>query len=152
MIIRTESDRKECIEKISRINLDKPWRVDADLFKPSRSIAMNALYYAWLSEISKYTGDGIAYTRGFIKWEYGVPILLARGEPEFNNLIDSIVNNMQYEQIIELFGTESIQVSSAMKVPEFLDYLKNIEEYCFSQHIPLARESDYYNEAMGIKP
>ncbi len=151
MKIYNDATRSECVDKINQLKLDEPWCVDAYPYKPKRSVAMNALYYAWLSEIAKYTGDGLTYTRGYIKWEFGVPILLARGETEFDNLINSIVNNMQYEQILELFGTESIQISSAMKVPEFLDYLKEIEQYCFNQHIPLAREDDRYNEAMGIK-
>ncbi len=154
MIIRTDSDRSKCIDKINAIPLVKkdgkevPWSIDCSPWKPKRSVAMNSLYYAWLAEIAKYKKWGIAYTRGYIKWEFGVPILLARGEPEFDALIDSIVNNIQYEGIIKLFGTESIQISSAMKVPEMLDYLTNIEQFCFSEHIPLSMDDDRYNEAM----
>ncbi len=153
MIIRTDSDRSKCIDKINAIPLVKdgkevPWSIDWEIWKPKRSTAMNALYYAWIAEITRYKKWGINYTRGYLKWSYGVPILLARGEPEFHALIDSINNNMQYEEIIKLFGTRSIQISSAMKVPEFLDYLTNIEQFCFSEHIPLSMDDDRYNEAM----
>jgi len=148
VILRNDKDRAECIDKINHLKLDEPWEVKADKFTPKRSTAMNSLLYAWYTAIEKQTGEGIAYTRGWFKWTYGVPILLARGEPEFDNLINAIVNSMQYEQIIELFGTEKIVVSSIMKVPEMLDYLTAIEHFCFDKHIPLARHDDY-DYAMG---
>ena len=143
MIIRTQQDKQDCIDKINRLTLDEPWEVKADIYKPKRSTAMNSLLYAWYSEIAKTTGEGIEHTRGYLKWEYGVPILLARGEVEFDTLINTIVNSMQYEKIIDLFGTDTIAISSAMKVSEMLDYLTHIEQYAFKRQIPLARTEDY---------
>ena len=143
MIIRNEKDRETCIAKINHLTLDEPWEVKADKFKPKRSTAMNSLLYAWYTQIAKTTGEGIEHTRGYLKWEFGAPILLARGEVEFDNLINAIVDKMQYEQIIDLFGTDRIAISSVMKVPEFLDYLTAIEQYCYKRQIPLARNEDY---------
>ena len=151
MIIRNDKDRETCIAKINHLTLDDVWEIKADKFKPKRSVAMNALLYAWYSNIAKTTGDGVEHTRGYLKWEFGVPILLARGEVEFDNLINSIVNSMQYEEIINLFGTDRIAISSAMKVPEFLDYLTAIEQYCFKRQIPLARNEDYSYAMTGDK-
>jgi hypothetical protein len=150
MIIRNDKDREEVIGKINDIDLKKPWKVDCSPFKPKRSVAMNSLLYAWYSAIAKHTGEGVAYTRGYLKFEYGVPILLARGEAEFDDLINSIVDKMQYEQIVALFGTETIAISSVMKVPEMADYLQHIEHYCQERHIPLLR-GDEYDFAFGIK-
>ena len=147
MIIRDDKSRQACIDKINSLKLSEPWEIKAQPFKPKRSTAMNSLLYAWISEIAKNTGEGVEHIRGYLKFEFGVPILLARGEVEFDNLINSIVDNMQYEQTIDLFGTDRIAISSVMKVPEFLDYLTNIQEYCYKRHIPLARNSDY-NYAM----
>ena len=143
MIIRDDKSRQACIDKINSLKLNEPWEIKADKFKPKRSVAMNSLLYAWYSEIAKTTGEGVEHTRGYLKWEFGVPILLARGEVEFDNLINAIVDKMQYEQIVDLFGTDRIAISSAMKVPEFLDYLTAIEQYCFKRQIPLARNDDY---------
>ena len=143
MIISDDKSRQACIDKINSLKLNSPWEIKAQAFKPKRSVAMNSLLYSWISEIAKTTGEGVEHTRGYLKFEFGVPILLARGEVEFDNLINAIVDKMQYEQIIDLFGTDRIAISSAMKVPEFLDYLTNIEEYCYKRQIPLARNSDY---------
>ena len=151
MIIRNDNDRKAFIAKVNAVDLNKPWKMTAEVFKPKRSVAMNSLLYAWLSEIAKTTGEGVEHTRGYLKWEFGVPILLARGEVEFDNLINAIVDKMQYEQIIDLFGTDRIAISSAMKVPEFLDYLTAIQEYCYKRQIPLARNSDYDYAMTGEK-
>ena len=148
MIIKTNTDRDNFITKALAVKLDKPWKMTAEPYKPKRSVAMNSLLYAWYAAIAEHTGEGIKQTRGYLKWEYGVPILLARGEPEFDNLIGAIIDKMQYEQIISLFGTDKIAVSSAMKVPEMLDYLTHIEHYCADKHIPLLR-GDEYDYAMG---
>ena len=148
MIIANSHDRDLFISKVLEIDLTKnKWEIKAEPYKPKRSVAMNSLLYAWLGEIAKATGEGVEHTRGYLKWEFGVPILLARGEVEFDNLINTIVNSMQYEEIINLFGTSTIAISSAMKVPEFLDYLTAIEQYCFKRQIPLAQDKDY-NYAM----
>ena len=151
MLVRNETDRAEVISKIEGIDLEKqPWDIKAEPHSKSRSTAQNGLLNAWYRDIAKYTGDGFAYTRGFFKWEEGVPILLSRGETSFDNLINAMVGSMTYEQIVELMGTDKIQISSVMKVGEFTDYLTAIEQHCWNQHIPLAQTDDY-DISMGIK-
>jgi len=147
MIIRTSQDREAFIVKLDKLKLDKPWQVTAEVYKPKRSVAMNSLLYAWYASIAKYRGVSQSEQRGEFKWEFGVPILLARGEEEFDNLINSIVNSLQYEQIVKLFGTDAIQVTSVFKVPEMLEYLTAIEHYCYEGQIPLLK-GDEYNYAM----
>ena len=150
MIIKTDNDRQVFISKVNDVKLDKPWLMTAEPYKADRTAAQNALLNKWYQLIAKHTGDGFAYTRGYCKWTFGVPILLARGEPEFNALIDAIVNSMQYEQIIDLMGTEKISVSSDMNKTEFTEYLTMIEQDCANRQIPLL-QGDEYNLAMGIK-
>lgn len=151
MLVHNNKERDTVITKILAIDLVKqPWDISAEPHKKTRSIAQNALLYSWYAAIAKHTGEGIAYTRGRYKWEAGVPILLARGEPEFDTLINAIVDKMTYEQIIELFGTDKISITSVMKVTEFTDYLTFIEQDCATRQIPLLK-GDEYDLAMGVK-
>ena len=137
MIIRNDQQKAVVVAKIVMLDVSKVWEIKCAEFKPKRSTAMNSLLYAWYAAMAKHTGEGVKYTRGYLKWEYGVPVLLARGEPEFDLLINCIKKTMQYDEIINLFGTNKIAVSSEMKVPEMLDYLQHVEHHCQAERIPL---------------
>ena len=150
MIVHNDTDRATVISKINAIKLTKPWKIDAEPYTADRSTAQNALLNAWYRDIAKHTGEGFAYTRGFMKFTYGVPILLARGEPEFHLLIEAMQEKMTYEQIINLMSGKSVSISSAMNKTEFTDYLTMIEQHCADRQIPLLR-GDEYDLAMGIK-
>lgn len=153
MRVANDTDRNNFITRALAVDLSKPREMSVKLWqapKKDRSAAQNSLLYAWYHQIAKYTHEGYLYTRGRYKWEGGVPILAIRGEAEFDLLIDAIVNCMQYEQIIDLFGTDKIAISSVMKKGEFTDYLRFIEEDCATRQIPLMR-GDEYDLALGLK-
>ena len=148
MIIRTDTDRKEFINKAQSVDLSKQaWEFKAAPYKRDRSAAQNALINKWYRIIGKHTGNGFTHERGYCKWHFGTPIIEERGKPEFKQLLQAIVNSLTYEATIELFGKESIAISSIMNIKEGTEYINRMEHYGISVGAPLQRDDDY-NEAM----
>ncbi len=151
MLIVTEADRDEFIERAKQVDLSKrPWVFTADHYKPDRSKAQNRLLNKWYAEIGKQSGNGFSYERGYYKLTYGCPILCEANE-RFNALYVSLAEIKTYEEMLILFSDDSINVSSIMNIKQFTRYLNEIEQHASERGIRLSHPEDYYNEAMGIK-
>ena len=144
MIIKSDKDRQTFIAKALAVDLEKqPWEFIAHPYKRDRNAEQNALINKSYSIISKHQGWTFRHTRGYYKLEYGVPIILERGEPEFIALINAINDKMTYEQKIDLFGGDSIAITSIMNIKEASEYITRMEHDCFEKGIPCRERSDY---------
>ncbi len=151
MIITNNTDRNTVIAKILTIDLVKqPWKVDAEPYKPDRSVAQNKLSFRYYRLLGKSTGHGEQYERNYCKYTFGCPILLADDKDGlFTSFYDSLLSSFEYEKIIDAMAF--IEVTRLFNKSQFQDYLLAIEQYAAKNHYPLITDDDMRNEAMVIK-
>lgn len=114
----------------------------------ARKLSQNRLYYKWLCEISNQSGNGVAYERGFYKWEIGC-MILARDDAWFGeNIYEKLKESYSYEQAIDVMSKSVIQVSSLMSVKQMSEYLNLINESCIERGINVTTTDDMYFEAV----
>ncbi len=151
VIIRTQEDKDEVALKIQSINLGKQaWRVDAEPYKPSRSLAQNKLAFRYYRLLGKATGNGEQYERLYCKYEFGCPILLADDKDgAFTTFYETLINTLEYEQLVD--SMEFVDITKLFKVGQFQDYLVAIEQYAAKNQYALMTDNDLRSEAFGIK-
>ena len=77
------STRQELYNKVDVMLAKNPsqgYFVNITKKKKIRSIPANNIYYAWLPAISDHTGNTLIEIRNIIKYEFGLPIILADKE------------------------------------------------------------------------
>jgi hypothetical protein len=90
-----------------------------------RSKDQNSLLHAWLSQISRETGeDTPAGIKAFVKLHFGVPILRAENE-EFQAMYDENIKPLNYQQKLAI--VEYLPVTSIMTVAQCSQLLKDIQ-------------------------
>ena len=102
-----------------------------------RSKDQNALLHAWLSQISRETGeDTPAGIKAFVKLHFGVPILRAENA-NFQAMYDANIKPLNYRQKLAII--EYIPVTSIMTVKQCARLLDDIQKHY------AARETDPVN-------
>lgn len=130
MIIRTDTDKAEVIEEIQALNLSKPWKVIIELYKKSRSLAQNRLYFMWITGIGKKLGYFTDEMHMVLALKFLPPVTVEWGG----------------RKIV------SAKSTSSLNVKEFTDYLNQIEIFATSElGLNLPHPADTYYEALSIR-
>ena len=92
-----------------------------------RSKDQNSLLHAWLSQISRETGeDTPAGIKAFVKLHFGVPILRAENE-EFQAMYDENIKPLNYQQKLAI--VEYLPVTSIMTTKQCALLLEDIQKH-----------------------
>ena len=111
--------------------------VERIVFK--RTLEQNALYYKWISEISKQTKEGEIEVRRFVKFTFGLPIIF-RTMPEHGELCKRRLGAMDYDEKLKLM--DLFAVSSLMKTSEMTEYMEQIEMFYRAKGVQLTHPED----------
>ena len=90
----------ECKDKLSKLFIDNPkgkYRVTIKKWSNKRSLPANAAYQAWIPAISDELALTIPETTRYIKFTFGLPILLA--DEYMGNLIGEGLNAKGFFQL-----------------------------------------------------
>lgn len=103
--------------------------------KKNRTLAQNALFHAWMTEISRH------YAETFGDWH----------SPE---VWKQMMKNMFLgEQVVQMPGDKIVSVTRStadLKVDEFADFLDQIDQWCAQElELVLPHPDDLWAEAMG---
>ena len=66
---------KQKVDELIAKDSTKEWRVSFSPWKDKRSVTANAAYNAWLVDISDFLALTLPETTGFIKLNFGLPII-----------------------------------------------------------------------------
>ena len=135
-----------------------------------RNLAQNALYWAWLAQIEDVTGiraeepeedpeseeDMCLHDR--FRRTYLAKIYLAdpQNRPQAQWVsarwrVMELIKELDAKTGREALAEVDLLVSTTWAtVEQFSEYLRRIENFCFSKEIPLGRTDDYM-EAMGLR-
>ena len=137
------------VETIAHAEHDGSLQVSIGPVHESRSIAQNALYWAWLSALSEDTGNTVDYLHERFKSTYLLRIYLADPEndrqKEWVALYDVIKEDGTPLMIKRALQTISTTWAT---VEQFKEYLNQIEQFCHDQDLHLPANPNY-TEAMG---
>ncbi len=75
--VSTNREFEEIKNKLLSKNPKKKFYVNISEKPKKRSVPANNIYYAWLPAISDQTGNTLIEIRNIIKYEFGLPIVLA---------------------------------------------------------------------------
>lgn len=129
LILRGSYDRRNAIQAINNLDLTKPQQVTIKQHQPTRKTKQNALYWKWLSVISKHIIDttGAHYSTDDMH-DYFRQLFLPQHTVEVNEVI-----------------VKARKSTAKLKVGEFAAYLEQIESYATdSLHCPLPHPDDLY--------
>lgn len=100
---------------------DKPWEVNWQPYKQTRSAAANRLYWAWVDYIADETGN------------------------VRDDVHESFKAMFLGSEIIEIRGKQMVHVRSTrdLKVKEFATYMTKIQAWCVDIGIVLPTNADY---------
>ena len=141
--ITNQKELDKAFKRASNEDLSIGWTLVFKQHEERRRDAQNRLLYAFLSQISKQSGHGIDYERGYYKLNYGCPIL-ERDDADFAEFMGILRYNYTYDKLIEIMSTERVRVSSDMTVKQFAEYLTDIKNNAESRGIILTSNEDEY--------
>lgn len=138
-IIRTEQDRRQVIDLLSGLSLEKPYAVNIHPYKRDRSAEQNKLAFQWYTDAARHTGDVTEQEiRTRMKLEIGIPIL--RGNDAFRKTYDSYLKRYSYEEKLEIIERMDIPVTRLMSIPQMTEYLDTMQRYWAKQGLVLEGE------------
>ena len=139
VILRDDRRRRHAINLIHSIRIDPDhlWEVVIQEHSDKRSLAQNRLMWFWFTVIMKH----IQETQGkyFSKKQI---------HDFFCHMFLPVISEEIMGKIIACQ-----QTTSDLKVKEFIDFLNNIEHYCFDNktlQLILPRREDLYYDAMSV--
>ena len=125
--LSTRAAAYEKIDKLLSKNPSKGLFLTVTRKKNKRSIPANNIYYAWIPDISDFTGDTIKETRNILKLDFGLPIIIADkviGQRYLSKLNRfGFFNGTREQQISDI---SMIQVTSLMSTKQHNQMRDNI--------------------------
>jgi len=135
-VIYNDMDKQRLINKLSKLSITKPIRVEFSFFKSNRSAAQGRLYWMWVQEII----DHFIETMGEYKTKREIDAWL----------LDMFAPMEIYEVKGRAFG--KVKSTSSMTTKEMSEYHNKIDTYCVTTlELFLTKPPDAYAEAMGFK-
>ena len=135
MILDRPPDVDELIEIISTMRLDKPLSVEIKPYKRKRTLDQNALYWLWLTDLSKYL---VSKGRKFAtkEWCHDAMRHSFLGY-ERSELTDVTTGEVQVRQ--------SLRSTTKLQTGEFTFYLEQIEAWAMGIGclLPVPESSEY---------
>ena len=127
------------------INEDKPLRVVIDQKQDDRSTAQNRLYWMWLGQIERKTGQD----KDSLHYEFKKKFLIyiyRRDDQDFAEMCDAIARVRQSEpDEYETIGKQVIRLCSTTKlsVKQMTEYLNYVHDFAVTQlHVHLTVPDD----------
>jgi len=121
-ILTDGQSRRSAVQRIMELDLTKMYEVSVQPFKDNRSKAQNRLYWKWIPYLADYCG----YTNNQMHRE-----LKAR----FLGFDEDDVAGVKVKEI---------KSSKKLKIKEFSDYLREIEELALGYSVALPHPEDYH--------
>ena len=135
------STRQLAFDKVNEVLAKNPsqgWFLTLTKKPKKRSIPANNIYYAWFPAISDHTGNTLIEIRNIIKYEFGLPIVLADkdiGEALHKSLNRNGFFDLSYREIVGYHDDngkwvhgemEWLQISSLMNTKQHNQMRDNI--------------------------
>lgn len=136
-LIRTADDLDALFTLLGSLKLPLTieWTLGLD-----RSAAQNRLQFMWARETAEQLGDRTPdEVRCDWKLRHGVPIM-REDSPEFRATYDRLIKPLSYPE--KLKAMQLIEVTSLMKVRQFVRYLDTIQRECAEQGIALTQPDE----------
>ena len=142
----------QVVENIEAIS-EKIHYIEINEYSKNRTVAQNKLYWKWLTAISEHTGHTKDEMHEIYKERFLVKIF-ERDNTEYAEMIQTLrkLYKEHPEDSIMLFKHVTRLTSTTQaNVKQFTEYLRDIEQDCFSNQIPLPMPDDEYKLAMGVR-
>jgi hypothetical protein len=132
VILKDQHTLQNVINKLSSLNMDRPWWVEVTRCKNTRSIAQNKLFWMWL----KIWGDDLGYSKD-----------------EMYDVVVSRLWPLHDEERLSYNGQEVARQrrTSQLTTKDFTALLDNIDREAANTGTVLPKPEDIYYEAMGWK-
>lgn len=120
------------IQELGKLDtLNKAYRVKVSDWKEKRTLTANGLIHVFVKSISDFTSTDIKTVKQECKIDFGLPIILARGD-EYSKVVDYILNKsgfyrMSREQQVKFIT--AIAVTSKFTTEESKVFLDNMIHY-----------------------
>lgn len=149
MIVRTEHQRKEVLQRIQKINLDKQaWEITAHPWKAKRSDEQNNLSHMWYAEIGRQSGQTPLQVKNECKFRFGCPIL-CEVDPAFSEFYDKLIMRYTYEECVAAMEFVDVTSRKTMTVEKMTEYLRHVELFAVEGGYTITKPVDKYHLAMG---
>jgi len=119
IIVREERHREHALNRIKALTLAEPWDVTIKPYKRNRSLEQNALYWKWLTIISKDLGYTVDELHEEMMRKHLAPVCINTPSG-----------------VVEVYSTKKL------KVKEMTEYLEGIERTAAELGIALPRPED----------
>ncbi len=133
-VLRDQHVRRNAVDYINSLDLDKPWRIVVGPHVPKRSLAQNRLYWMWAHAIQQHLLD-------------------TAGRHYSDKQIHAwLKEKFLPTEIVEIKGEvkESRKSTADLTVKEMSKYLNDIDMYCAADlDLVLPHPQDLWIEAMG---
>ena len=133
LVVNAES-RDELVKYVYELDLDKAFSVKIGLYKTSRTLAQNSLYWRWLAEIQKHIFKtmGEMHSTEQIHYHMREKFLPMR--------VSEFMGKVQREPMS----------TTRLSIGKFSDYLNIIDYYCNEElQLILTHPEDVYLKAIG---
>lgn len=119
-IIKNKERLESCLSFLKTMNLNNPWSVQIELYKPKRSDAQNRLYWAYVNAIAMQLDFAPETMHWFLK----------------KNFLGYEVQDIMGEKVIVPNSTKKLRVA------DFIDYLRKIEIFASEKQLNLPNPDD----------
>ena len=133
-IILDAGGKAKALSWLNKAPSDRSWKITFAENKTTRSVAQNALMWAWFTAIASHLTDNTDQNISKDDMhDYFVELLLPK----------KVVNVLE-KFIVKQTGTSDLNVA------EMSDFLMRVEGWAAHRRIPIEKD-EYYEQAMGIK-
>jgi len=133
-IVVDDRSTTQALEFIAGLDREHAYSVDVKVYKTSRTLAQNSLYWMWMTEMRDH-------------------LLETTGESySAEDLHDFMKGKFLPTKVTEILGEihRTKMSTTRLKVDEFSQYLEKIDYYCADElHLNLTHPDDVYDRAMG---
>lgn len=146
VILKTEIQRKTAINYLMDTPLSPLHEITIKPHKADRSACQNRLYWLWMTEIDKQTGELKEEVHERYK-EKTLVHIYERDNEGFAEMIESVrkVYHLGEKKLAKVMQREILKLTSTRdaNVNQFHEYLNDIEIDCAHNNISLTHPEDY---------
>jgi hypothetical protein len=154
VILKSEIQRKTAINYLMDVPLSPLHEITIKLHKADRSACQNRLYWLWMTEIGKQTGELKEDVHERYK-EKTLVHIYERDNEGFAEMIESVrkVYHLGEKKLAKVMQREILKLTSTRdaNVDQFREYLNDIEIDCAHNNLSLTHPDDLYSYAMKEK-
>ena len=149
----SELQRQHAIKVLEQLPLDVVHVLDIRPFVKNRSTAQKGLYFIWVGQIANHFGEEKNTVHIRLKKTHLIPIYMAREDGEWARTVETIrdVYRLGMKDKAKQMEAHIVSLASTndATVPEFTEYLNQIEIEYAGMGLVLVHPDDLWMEAMG---